>query len=40
MSAIKGKYVGNKSNFRLTRAALLLYEREGFSQNIETPKGV
>ncbi|MBP6921190.1 peptidoglycan DD-metalloendopeptidase family protein [Candidatus Gracilibacteria bacterium] len=32
MSAIKGKYVGNKANFRLTKAALLLYEREGFSQ--------
>lgn len=32
MSAIKWKYVGNKAPFRLTRAALLLYEREWFTQ--------
>lgn len=32
MSAIKWKYVGNKATFRLSRAALLLYEREWFTQ--------
>ena len=32
MSAIKGKYVGNKAAFRLSRAALLIYEREWFTQ--------
>lgn len=31
MSAIKGKYVWNKSNFRLSRASLLMYEKEWFS---------
>jgi murein DD-endopeptidase MepM/ murein hydrolase activator NlpD len=33
MSAIKWRYVGNKATFRLSRAALLLYEREWFTQN-------
>lgn len=36
MSAIKGKYVGNKSGFRLSRAALLLYEKEWFSTKVES----
>jgi murein DD-endopeptidase MepM/ murein hydrolase activator NlpD len=30
MSAIKGRYVWNKANFRLSQASLLLYEREWF----------
>jgi hypothetical protein len=40
MSAIKGKYVGNKTNFRLSRAALLMYEKQGFTQNAGTEKDV
>lgn len=40
MSALKGKYVGNKANFRLSRAALLIYEQEGFSQNKAIQKDV
>lgn len=40
MSALKGKYVGNKANFRLSRAALLIYEQEGFSQNTAIQKDV
>jgi len=38
MSAIKWKYVGNKANFRLSRAALLIYEKQGFLQNREIQK--
>jgi murein DD-endopeptidase MepM/ murein hydrolase activator NlpD len=38
MSAIKWKYVGNKANFRLSRAALLIYEKQGFLQNKEIMK--
>lgn len=34
MSAIKGKYVWNKSNFRLSKASLLMYQREWFSRKI------
>ena len=34
MSAIKWKYVGNKANFRLSRAALLNYEKQGYSQKM------
>lgn len=40
MSALKGKYVGNKANFRLSRAALLIYEQQGFSQNTAIQKDV
>lgn len=40
MSALKGKYVGNKANFRLSRAALLIYEQEGFSQSAAIQKDV
>ena len=32
MSALKWKYVWNNANFRLSRAALFLYEREWFTQ--------
>jgi murein DD-endopeptidase MepM/ murein hydrolase activator NlpD len=32
MSAIKWRYVGNSATFRLTKADLLLYEREWFTQ--------
>lgn len=35
MSAIKGKYVGNRTSFRLSRASLLMYEREWFLQKIQ-----
>lgn len=38
MSAIKWKYVWNKSNFRLTKASLLMYQKEWFSSKIDTEK--
>jgi hypothetical protein len=31
MSAMKQKYVGNRSTFRLSQAHLILYEQEGFT---------
>jgi murein DD-endopeptidase MepM/ murein hydrolase activator NlpD len=40
MSAIKGKYVGNKTGFRLSRAALLMYEKQWFTRNAWTEKDV
>lgn len=36
MSALKGKYVGNYSQFRLTAADLLKYEKAGYKQITET----
>ncbi len=34
MSALKGKYIGNYSTFRLTAADLLKYEKAGYQRNI------
>jgi hypothetical protein len=35
MSALKGKYIGNYSSFRLNEADLLNYEKAGFKRTIE-----
>jgi len=35
MSALKGKYIGNYSPFRLNQADLLGYEKEGYKRIAE-----
>lgn len=40
MSALKGRYVGHKSNFRLSKAGLLVYEQEGFSREVSAGQDV
>jgi hypothetical protein len=37
MSALKGKYIGNYSSFRLNAADLLSYEKAGYKRTV-TPE--